>query len=64
MEDKIKELKSRKKELEGQMSDPRQSGGQAGFSMSEDNVKISQEHSEISEILEIWEKLQKTEKTC
>ncbi|MDD5731750.1 MAG: peptide chain release factor 1 [Patescibacteria group bacterium] len=53
--DEIKQLQSKKAELESQMSDP-------GFSMSENFVKVSQEYNEIKKILDIWDKKEKTEK--
>jgi len=55
MEQEIKNLQSKRTELEGLMSDP-------GFSVSDNFVKISQEYNEIKKILEIWDKKEKAEK--
>jgi len=55
MLEEIKQLQSKKLDLEARMSDH-------GFSVSDDFVKISQEYNEIKGILDTWDSLQKNEK--
>jgi len=55
MQNKIKELQLRKKELESRIADP-------DFSMHEDYIKVTQEYNEINKILDLWEKLEKAKK--
>uniref|UniRef100_A0A7C4R4R1 Peptide chain release factor 1 n=1 Tax=candidate division CPR3 bacterium TaxID=2268181 RepID=A0A7C4R4R1_UNCC3 len=55
MLEEIKNLQSKKNELETRISDP-------DFAMHEDFIKVSQEYNEIKKILENWDEMEKFEK--